>query len=400
MRVRVSLTLMVATALLILACGGPTATVRPSVAVTSAPATPTGGPTVAPATPTTAPSEGPTDVPTVAPAALRIGVVTDVGQLEDRSFNQFSNAGAVDAATELGGEHRVIVTEEIADYQSNIQTLVDDGFDVVVTIGFLMGTDTLNAAKANPEVSFIGVDQGICVDADGNADPTFTCAGDVATLIPNYQGIVFREAQPGYLVGIIAATISESGVIGAVGGTNLPAVVAFRDGYFNGARSVNPDIEVLYVESNPDPVIGFNDPERGAEIATQMIDEGADVIFQVAGGTGVGVLETACAVDGVFGIGVDVDQALSLPAQAAECVVTSAEKKLQDTVRTVVLSVADATFQSGTVVYDLNSVPPGVGISDFHDFADLLTADLQAALDAAEAGMMDGSIDPAVPSGL
>lgn len=353
-------------------------------------------PTEAPESPATA--EPPTEEPT-ALEPLRIGVVTDVGQLEDRSFNQFSNQGAVDAATELGGEHRVIVTEEIADYAQNIQTFVDEGFDVIVTIGFLIGTDTLNAARANPDVTFMGVDQGICVDEEGNADPTFTCAGDAATLIPNYQGIVFREAQPGYLVGIVAATISESAVIGAVGGTNVPAVVAFRDGYYNGARSVNPDIEVLYVESNPDPVIGFNDPERGAEIAGQMMGEGADVLFQIAGGTGVGVLETACAAD-IYGIGVDVDQALSLPPQAAECVVTSAEKKLQDTVRTVILSVAEGTFESGTVVYDLNSEPPGVGISPFHEFESLLTPELQAALDAAVEGMKDGSIDPAVPSGL
>jgi len=243
---------------------------------------------------------------------IKVGVVTDVGQLEDKSFNQFSNAGAVDAAAALGGSHAVIVTEEIADYANNIQTFVDDGYDAITTIGFLIGTDTLEAAKANPDVYFVGVDQGICVTPDGDADSTFACEGDAATLIPNYQGIVFKEAQPGYLVGIVAATLSESGVIGAVGGTNVPPVVAFRDGYINGAKSVNPDIEVLYQESHPDPAIGFNDPERGAEIASQMLDLGADVIFQVAGGTGVGALEVACSA-GAFGIGVDVDQSKSLP---------------------------------------------------------------------------------------
>jgi basic membrane protein A and related proteins len=329
---------------------------------------------------------------------IKIGVVTDVGQLEDKSFNEFSNAGAMDAAAALGGEHAVIVTEEIADYASNIQSFVDEGFDVITTIGFLIGTDTLEAAKANPDTFFVGVDQGICVDAEGNNDSTFACEGDAAALIPNYQGIVFREAQPGYLVGIVAATLSESGVIGAVGGTNVPAVVAFRDGYINGAKSVNPDIEVLYQESNPDPVIGFNDPERGAEIAGQMLDLGADVIFQVAGGTGVGVLEAACAA-GAYGIGVDVDQSKSLPPQAAECVVTSAEKKLQDTVSSVIQSAADGSFQAGTVVYDLSNDPPGVGISPFQEkYADLLTPELQAALDAAVAGMVDGSIDPGAVS--
>lgn len=324
-----------------------------------------------------------------------IGVVTDVGQLEDKSFNEFSNAGAVDAAEALGGTHSVIVTNSIEDYDANIETFVDEGYDSITTIGFLIGTNTLEAAKANPDIFFSGVDQGICVDADGNNDPTFACEGNAAELIPNYQGIIFREAQPGYLVGIVAAHISESGVIGAVGGTNLPAVVAFRDGYINGAKSVNPDIEVLYQESDPNPEIGFNDPARGEEIASQMLELGADVIFQIAGGTGVGALEAACAA-GAYGIGVDVNQALSLPPQAAECVVTSAEKKLQDTVNAVIQSTQDGTFEAGTVVYDLSNDPPGVGISAFQEaYADLLTPELQADLDAAVAGMLDGSIDPA-----
>ena len=329
---------------------------------------------------------------------VKIGVVTDVGQLEDKSFNEFSNAGAVDAAAALGAEHAVIVTESIEDYDNNIGTFVDEGYASITTIGFLIGSNTLEAAKANPDIFFSGVDQGICIDPDGNADPTFACAGDAASLVPNYQGIIFREAQPGYLVGIIAATISESDVIGAVGGTNLPAVVAFRDGYVNGARSVNPDIEVLYQESHPNPEIGFNDPERGAEIAQQILDLGADVIFQVAGGTGVGALEVACG-EGAFGIGVDVDQSKSLPPQAAECVVTSAEKKLQATVSSVIQSTQDGTFQAGNVVYDLSNDPPGVGISPFAEkYADLLTPELQGLLDAAVAGMLDGSIDPGAPT--
>ena len=103
-----------------------------------------------------------------APAAgegIKIGLVTDVGKLDDKSFNEFSYQGVIDAATELGGTHDVIVTEEIADYAANIQTFIDEGYDVVVAPGFLSGSDTLAAAKANPDVHFIGVDQGICVDA-------------------------------------------------------------------------------------------------------------------------------------------------------------------------------------------------------------------------------------------
>jgi basic membrane protein A and related proteins len=326
---------------------------------------------------------------------LKIGVVTDVGRLEDASFNQFSNQGALDAAEELDGEHRVIVTQDITDYRPNIDTLVNEGFDVIVTIGFLIGTDTAAAAKDNPEVTFIGVDQGVCVDEQGVSDPTFACAGDAATLLPNYQGILFAEAQPGYLVGIIAASISESGVIGSVRGTDVPAVVAFQTGYVNGARSVNPDIEVLSVEADPNPVIGFDNPARGAEIANQMLDQGADVIFQIAGNTGRGALEVACD-RGAHGIGVDVDQALSIP-ELADCIVTSAEKKLQATVKAVILSVANDTFAAGNQVYHAASDPPAIGIAPYHDNADLITPDIQALVDAAFDAMAAGTLDPATP---
>src|SRR4029453_2370966 len=115
-----------------------------------------------------------------------------------KTFKQASNEGAQAAAEESGGEHNVIVTQAISDYAGNIQTLVDADFDVIVTVGFLIGTDTAKAAKANPDIKFVGVDQGVCVDANGDPDPTFACAGDAATLLPNYQGIVFAEAQPGY----------------------------------------------------------------------------------------------------------------------------------------------------------------------------------------------------------
>jgi basic membrane protein A len=333
---------------------------------------------------------------TAALKPLKVGVVTDVGQLEDKSFNQSSNEGAKAAADETGGTHNVIVTQAISDYATNIQTLVDGNFDVIVTVGFLIGTDTAKAAKANPNIKFIGVDQGVCVDEQGAPDPTFACKGDAATLIPNYQGIVFAEAQPGYLAGIVAGSITKSGTIGAVGGTNVPAVVNYWRGYENGAKSVKPDVKVLYQETDPDPSKGFNDPSKGKTIAGQFIGQGADVLFQIAGLTGQGVLQAACDKN-IHGIGVDVDQAVSLP-NLAKCIVTSAEKKLADTVKAVVLSVATDTFKAGTVPYNAASNPPAVGLSAYHDNAALITPDIQAKIDAALAGLKDGSLDPCSPT--
>lgn len=385
MHKRLGLTMFAVLAILLAACGGGAATTAPSAAPSEAPSV----------APTDAASEAPSVEPTSALTPLKVGVVTDVGQLEDKSFNQSSNEGALAAAEAIGGSHDVIVTQAISDFGANIQTLVDNDFDVIVTVGFLLGTDTAIAAKEYPDVKFIGVDQGICVDAEGAPDPTFTCAGDAAALLPNYQGIVFAEAQPGYLAGIVAASLSESGTIGAVGGTNVPAVVNYWRGYENGAKSVNPDIEVLYQETDPNPAVGFVDQAKGRAIAGQFIGQGADVLFQVAGLTGVGVLEAACDA-GIHGIGVDVDQAVSLPNLAA-CIVTSAEKKLVDTVQAVVMSAADGSFKAGTVVYDASSTPQAIGLSDYHDNAALITPEIQALLDTALAGLQAGTLDPCAP---
>jgi basic membrane protein A len=324
--------------------------------------------------------------------ALLIGGVTDVGQLEDKSFNEGGWCGTIAGATAVGGHAEVIVTEDPADYQQNMSTFIEQDYDVIVTYGFALGNDTAIAAKANPDVQFIGLDQSICVDEAGDPDPTFTCAGDAAELLPNYQGLVFAEAQAGYLAGIVAATISETGVIGAVGGIeSIPPVKFYIGGYHNGALSVNPDIEVLISYVSEDITTAFNDPTTGASLAEQMIGQDADVIFQVAGLSGQGALEASCDAD-IYGIGVDVDQALALPNLT--CIVTSAEKKLVEAVSEAIQRVADGTAVGGTLLLDAASDPPKVAASAFHNHEDLLTDELQALLDDATAAMAAGDLDP------
>jgi basic membrane protein A len=379
------LTLFGGLAIIVAACGGG-ATPSPSASAASQPAA---------SEPAASEPAASASAAAASLAPLKVGVVTDVGQLEDKSFNQSSNEGAEAAAAATGGEHDVIVTQNISDYGQNIQQFVDNDFDVIVTVGFLIGTDTAKAAKANPDVKFVGVDQGVCVDANGDPDPTFACAGDAATLLPNYQGIVFAEAQPGYLAGIVAGSITESGTIAAVGGTNVPAVVNYWRGYENGAKSVKPDVKVLYQETDPDPAKGFNDPTKGRAIAEQFLSQNADVIFQVAGLTGQGVLEAVCDAD-AHGIGVDVDQAVSLP-NLAPCIVTSAEKKLKDTVQAAILSAADGSFKAGTVAYNAASTPQAIGLAPYHDNAALITPEIQSKIDAALQGFVDGSLDPCAP---
>jgi basic membrane protein A len=297
------------------------------------------------------------------------------------------------AAQAVGGSHDVIVTQNISDYGQNIQAFIDQDFDVIVTVGFLIGTDTAKAAKANPDVKFIGVDQGVCLDEQGEPDPTFACAGDAATLLPNYQGIVFAEEQPGYLAGIVAASITKTGTIAAVGGTNVPPWWRTGLATRQARRRSSPTSRPCTRRPTPiRPRASMTRP-KGKAIAQQFISQDADVIFQIAGLTGQGALEAACAADDVWGIGVDVDQALSIPT-VAECVVTSAEKKLKETVQAVVTSVANDTFKAGTVLYDAASEPPAIGLSPFHDNASLITPDIQALLDKATAEMKAGTLKP------
>jgi basic membrane protein A and related proteins len=321
-----------------------------------------------------------------------IGGVTDVGQLEDKSFNEGGWCGTIAGATSVGGSAEVIVTEDPADYAQNLQTFIDQGYQIIVTYGFALGNATAIAAKENPDVWFIGLDQPVCVDENGDPDPTFACAGDAAELLPNYQGLIFTESQAGYLAGIVAGTITETNIIGTIGGIeSIPAVKLYIGGYHNGALSVNPDVEVLIQYVSEDITTAFNDPATGAALAEQMIGQDADVIFQVAGLSGQGALEAACDAD-IYGIGVDVDQALALPGET--CIVTSAEKKLVDAIDEAIQRVADGTAVGGSVVLDAASDPPKVAVSEFHNHPDLLTPELQAALDEATAAMADGSLDP------
>lgn len=322
---------------------------------------------------------------------LKVGVVTDVGTLDDKNFNQFSYEGAQKGAQAVGGTVQAVVTKASADYAANIQSFVDQKYDVIVTIGFALGNDTTKAAKANKDISFVGVDQGICVTEQGDPDPAFGCKGDAATLLPNYQGLVFNEAQPGYLAGILAASISKSGVIGAVGGSKtIPPVVNYIKGYENGAKSVKPDIQVKIAYVSDDLGKAFNDPAGGKAFAQQFIQQQKpDVLFQVAGKTGNGVLAAACDAN-LKAIGVDVDQHQSTP-EAAKCIVTSAEKKLSNAVAQAIQRVADGSAKGGTIVNDAKN--DGIGLSPFYEAKDLITPEIQQKLDDALAKMKSGELN-------
>jgi len=341
---------------------------------------------------------------------VKIGGVTDVGQLEDKSFNEAGWCGTIMGADAAGGIARVIVTQDPDDYAANMRTFIDNGFTIIVTYGFALGNGTFAAAKENPEIQFIGLDQFTCLKEDGtldvsdpNADPPYvaTCAGNAnaAQLMPNYQAIVFSEAQAGYLAGVLAAQVSESGVIGTVGGIDtIPPVVDYIGGYVNGAKSINPDIEVLVQYASTDITTAFNDPARGRAIAEGMLGDGADVIFQVAGLTGQGAIEAACEQD-AYGIGVDVDQYESLPENLRPCLLTSAEKKIREAISASIANAVAGTVTGGNAFYNAASDPVGIGLAPYHDLESVVTPDMQAEVDAALEAML-GGLDPCAGEGI
>ncbi len=389
MRIRsTGLTLFAGLSILVAACSSSTASTAPSTAPTSAPSSAA----------TAAPTETPTEAPVT--SDLRIGVVTDVGAVNDKNFNQYSYAGAVAGARAIGAKTpSVVVPTQESDYAPLIDAYVVQGFDVIVGVGFNLANPIATAAKANPDIEFVGVDHNPCINAAGDVDSTFTdCSGVIADLIPNYIALNYAEDQPGYLAGIVAAKASKSGIIGAVGGVEVCGpCVRYIQGYYLGAKSVNPDIEVktAWVTVADFPK-GFFDQAGGVTFGENFIklNPGIDVIFQVAGATGNGVIDAACAA-GINAIGVDVDQYQSYPASQA-CILTSAEKHLAVSVSTSIQKIADGSATGGLVFF--NAANDGIGLSSFYEAASLLPADIQAEIDTALAGMAGGTVVSCPPA--
>ncbi|MFV2062978.1 MAG: BMP family protein [Chloroflexota bacterium] len=307
--------------------------------------------------------------------APKIGVVTDVGTVDDKNFNEFTFAGANAGAAAVGAETPVpvVVPNDASDYQVLIQAFIDEGFDIIVTAGFNLGAETAKAAEANPDIWFVGVDQ-------------------VPTDAPNFIALGYQEDQAGYLAGIVAANATQTGSIGAIGGITLCGpCIRYIQGYELGAKSVDPGINVstAYV-TDSDFGLAFNDPVAGRQFAADFLLANADVdvLFQVAGKTGNGMLEEVCA-QGLLGVGVDVDQALSTPA-TAECTVTSATKGLVASVDGAVQAIVDGSAVGGFDLWD--AARDGVGVANNPDLADRVADGTQELVDAAFAAMVAGEL--------
>ncbi len=328
------------------ATGGDTATAVPAAAATAVPAT------AVPAT-----------------SGMRIGLVTDVGKVTDGTFNQYAYEGLKRAETELGVQIDFVETTNSSDYEKNIDQFATQKYDLIIGVGFLMGDAIKASAAKYPDIKFAIVDFAY--------DP----------IIPNVKGLVFNEDESAFLVGALAAQLSKSGKIGAVGGIEIPPVQKFLLGYEAGAKYINPDIEVMKVY-----VPSFTDPAQGSEAAKNQISEGADVIFGAGGQTGSGAIQAA-AEQGVFVIGVDQDEYnTTFKKGPAPMLVSSALKRVDNAVFEVIKELVDGKFKGG--LYVGTAANGGVDYAPFHDA--VISAEIKAKLDEIKAALADGSLKTGV----
>jgi basic membrane lipoprotein Med (substrate-binding protein (PBP1-ABC) superfamily) len=308
---------------------------------------------------------------------LRVGLVTDVGQVNDGTFNEFAHEGAQAAVEDYGLTYSYIETQNPGDYEQNIGTLVEEEYDIIVTVGFLIADDTYAAAIDHPGIVFIGVDQ------------SFT--GEQA--LPNLIGVQFREDQSGFLVGALAGMMTESDVVGFVGGVDVPAVKKFRFGYEHGLNYVNPDASLLSVY-----VPSFTDPAQGASAAQQFVGEGADVIFGAGGKTGTGAIQEA-AQEGVYVIGVDQDEYFTTfgggETPGSDQLLTSAIKRVDVGVYDQIEAVVNGTFE-GNGDYILDAENEGIGYADFHETADEIPNEAKERLEEIFQMLADGELNTGV----
>jgi basic membrane protein A and related proteins len=307
--------------------------------------------------------------------------VTDTGGVDDKGFNQYTWQGVQDAAKAGNFDAKVLESKSDADYVPNLQSFVQAKCDVIVTVGFLLGDATKDAATANPNIKYTIVDYAY--------DPT----------IPNVLGQVYATNQGGFLAGYLAAGLSKSGVVGTFGGINIGGPVTdFMDGfvwgvdYYNKAKSKS--VKVLgWDPAKKDGVFvgDFTSIDKGKDIAKSMMDEGADIILPVAGKVGQGPAALAAEVgaDKLKVIGVDTDQYATDPDHKG-VYLTSVMKRVDSTTTEAVTEAFKGTFKGGIIVGDLKS--GGVALAPFHDFDSAVPADLKAELDKLKTGIIDGSI--------
>ncbi|MHB8890933.1 MAG: BMP family lipoprotein [Candidatus Limnocylindrales bacterium] len=357
-----------AASFIVAACGGGTATTAPA---TAAPATPA---------PTEAATTAPTEAPTAAPVAFKACMVSDVGGIDDNSFNENAWKGMEDAKAKLGIEVKFLESRAATDYAKNINQFVSEKCDMIVTVGFLLGDDTKAAAEANPNIRFAIVDFAY--------DPA----------IPNVEGLVYTTNEAAMLVGYVSAGMSKSKIMGTFGGINIGGgVTDFMDGFVAGAnywtKETGTDVTVLgwdAVKKEGSFTGDFESLDNAKALTVPMLQEGADVILPVGGPIGGGAytaLQESSALD--YGIGVDVDWVQSAP-QYKDVLLTSVLKKIDVSVTGAVERAVKGEAAQPVFVSTLAN--GGVDMGPFNEFESKVPQELKDGAAALKAAIISGEV--------
>ena len=275
-------------------------------------------------------------ITTFAAKPMKVGIVLSTGGLGDKSFNDSAYRGLVKAKEELGIDFKYVEPASPAEDEQYLREYADAGYDLIIATGFQMKDAATNVANDYPEQKFAMVDDLI--------------------ELPNVKSLTFAEDEGSFLAGAMAAMMSKTGVIGFIGGMEVPLIKKFQRGYEEGAKYINPDIKVIstYTASqNP-----FNDPVKGKENTISQIKQGADVIYHAAAGTGLGVIDAA-KENGVFAIGVDSNQDDVAPGTVLTSMIKNVDIAVFDTVK----ETQEGNFTPGQEVFGVKN--DGVGLTDF-----------------------------------
>jgi len=310
---------------------------------------------------------------------FKICQVTDVGGIDDKSFNATVWKGFEQFAADYGAEAKYLESQQQTDYETNINAFIEEGCDFIVTVGYLLGDATYAAAAANPDIPFAIVDFP-------NADPPYD----------NVVGMLFATDQAGFLAGYVAASTTQTGKVGTFGGIQIPSVTPFMDGFWYGVKYYNEqkgtNVEILGWDPATQEGLftgNFESADDGRAFGESLMDEGVDVIMPVAGPVGLGTAAAISERGNAWVIGVDADWKVTAP-EYADIVLTSVLKNMDLIVYKLAEDVMNGTFEGGgnyVATLDVN----GVGLAGAENF----DADLQAELQAIAEGISAGEIQTA-----
>ena len=310
-------------------------------------------------------------------------IVSDAGGFDDKSFNQLGYEGAKQAADELGVELIDVESNSENDYAPNLESLVAEGCDAIVTVGFALSAATVESAKANPDIEYILIDDAADNDFDGTKDAD------------NVKPLLYNTAEAAFLAGYAAADYTKTGVVGTYGGMEFPTVTIFMDGFKQGAdyyaEEKGKDIKVVGWDGKTGSFTGgFEANEAATSTARRILDQDADVILPVGGPIYQGAL-TAIADSGkdVAMLGVDADVFETDP-NTQDVILTSILKNMKVSTYEAIMAAGEDSFDFEAYVGTLEN--DGVGIAPFHNFEGKVSDTLQGKLDEVKAGIIDGSI--------